>query len=92
MLFRSNQLVSRQDAALMLSRVYEAVGGKIPAGASTTFDDNDKIGSWAMDAVAFMSSKKIINGMGGNRFDPRGNASVEQALKIAVEMMNKLDA
>lgn len=90
--FGPNQLVSRQDAALMLSRVYEAVGGKIPAGASTTFDDNGEIGSWAMDAVAFMSSKKIINGMGGNRFDPRGNASVEQALKIAVEMMNNLDA
>lgn len=90
--FGPNELVSRQDAALMLSRVYEIVGGEIPKGASTTFDDNDKIGSWAMDAVAFMSSKKIINGMGGNRFDPRGNASVEQALKIAVEMMDKLDA
>ena len=90
--FGPDQLVSRQDAALMLSRVYEIVGGEIPKGASTTFDDNDKIGSWAMDAVAFMSSKKIINGMGGNRFDPRGNASVEQALKIAVEMMDKLDA
>lgn len=90
--FGPDQLVSRQDAALMLSRVYEIVGGEIPKGASTTFTDNDKIGSWAMDAVAFMSSKKIINGMGGNRFDPRGNASVEQALKIAVEMMDKLDA
>ena len=90
--FGPDQLVSRQDAALMLSRVYEIVGGEIPKGASTTFTDNDKIGSWAMDAVAFMSSKEIINGMGGNRFDPRGNASVEQALKIAVEMMDKLDA
>ena len=88
--FGPDQLVSRQDAALMLSRVYEIVGGEIPKGASTTFTDNDKIGSWAMDAVAFMSSKEIINGMGGNRFDPRGNASVEQALKIAVEMLNKL--
>ena len=90
--FGPDQLVSRQDAALMLSRVYEIVGGEIPKGASTTFTDNDKIGSWAMDAVAFMSSKEIINGMGGNRFDPRGNSSVEQALKIAVEMMDKLDA
>ena len=90
--FGPDQLVSRQDAALMLSRVYEIVGGEIPKGASTTFTDNDKIGSWAMDAVAFMNSKGIINGMGGNRFDPRGNASVEQALKIAVEMMDKLDA
>ena len=37
-----------------------------------------------------MSSKGIINGVGGNRFNPDGNASVEQALKIAVEMLNKL--
>ena len=89
--FEPDKLVSRQEAALMLSRAYEAVGGKIPAGASTTFADNGEISSWSMDAVAFMSSKGIINGVGSNRFDPKGNASVEQALKIAVEMLNKLD-
>lgn len=91
MTFEPNKLVSRQELALMLSRVFEAVGGKIPAGASTTFADNGEISSWAMDAVAFMSAKGIINGVGSNRFDPKGNASVEQALKIAVEMLNKLD-
>lgn len=89
--FEPNKPVSRQEAALMLSRVFEAVGGEIPAGASTTFADNGEISSWAMDAVAFMSAKGIINGVGANRFDPKGNASVEQALKIAVEMLDKLD-
>lgn len=91
MTFEPNKLVSRQELALMLSRVFEALGGKIPAGTSTTFADNGEIGSWAMDAVAFMSAKGIINGVGSNRFDPKGNASVEQALKIAVEMLNRLD-
>lgn len=90
--FEPNKPVSREDAALMLSRVFEALGGKIPAGASTTFADDDRIGSWAMDAVAFMSARGIINGVGSNRFDPKGTASVEQALKIAVEMLDKLDA
>lgn len=89
--FEPNKLVSREDAALMLSRVLEALGGKIPAGTSTTFADNGEIGSWAMDAVAFMSARGIINGVGSNRFDPKGSASVEQALKIAVEMLNRLD-
>ena len=74
----------------MLARVYEKVGGKIPAVSSTSFSDNGQIKDYAKNAVAFMSSKGIINGVGGNRFNPDGNASVEQALKIAVEMLNKL--
>lgn len=77
MTFEPNKLVSRQEVAVMLARVFEIVGGEIAA--------------WAKDAVAFMTSKGIINGVGGNRFDPKGNASVEQALKIAVEMLDKLD-
>lgn len=89
--FEPNALVSRQDAALMLSRVFTILGGKIPAGASTTFADDANIAGYAKDAVAFMSANGIINGKGNNRFDPKGNASVEEALKIALEMLNKLD-
>lgn len=83
--------VTRQEAALMLSRVYTKLGGEIPKVASTTFADNDKVSSWAMDAVAFMSGKGIVNGVGGNQFDPQGNASIEQALIIALRMIENLD-
>lgn len=91
--FDPDALVKRQDAALMLSRVFTKLGGQIPAGASTAFSDNAQIDPYAMDAVAFMSANGIINGRGGasNRFDPKGNASVEEAMKIALEMLNKLD-
>lgn len=89
-LFRPDALVTRQEAAAMLSRAYTKAGGTIPAVTATTFADNADIQNYARDAVAFMSSHEIINGVGGNRFNPKGDASVEQALKIAVEMLQKL--
>lgn len=88
--FEPDALVSRQDAAVMLARVYEKLGGTIPAASATAFADNGDIAGYARSAVAFMNSRAILNGVGGNRFNPKGNASVEQALKIALEMLNKL--
>ena len=58
---------------------------------ATTFADNDKVASWAMDAVAFMSDKKVVNGKGNNSFDPLGNASIQEALIIALRMIENLD-
>ena len=74
----------------MLSRVYTKLGGEIPEATAIAFADNDKVSSWALDAVAFMSSKEIMNGVGGNRFDPTGNASIEQAMAIALRMFENL--
>ena len=88
--FAPDDLVTRQEAALMLSRVYTKLGGTIPEVAATTFADNDKVASWARDAVAFMSSKEIVNGVGNNNFDPQGNASIEQAMVIALRMFENL--
>ncbi len=89
--FAPTDPVTRQEAALMLSRVYTGLGGEIPTVESTTFADNDKVASWAMDAVAFMSGKGIVNGKGNNSFDPTGNASIQEALIIALRMIEKLD-
>lgn len=87
--FKPGDLVSRQDAALMLSRVFTLLDIDVPEAASTTFADDVQISGYARDAVAFMSSKGIINGVGGNRFNPKGNTTVEQALKIALSMLEQ---
>lgn len=88
--FAPDALVTRQEAAVMLSRVYTKLGGNIPEVAATTFADNDKVSGWARDAVAFMTGKGIVNGVGNNRFDAQGNASIEQALVIALRMFDNL--
>lgn len=90
-LFRPEALVTRQEAAAMLARAYtKATGEELPTITATTFADDTDIQSYARDAVAFMAEHEIINGVGSNRFNPKGDASVEQALKIAVEMLDKL--
>ena len=83
--------VTRQEAALMLSRVYTRLGGELPQVESTTFADNGDVAAWARDAVAFMSGREIVNGVGDNKFAPTGSASIEQALIIALRMVEKLD-
>lgn len=88
--FDPDALVTREQAAAMLSRVYTALGGEIPEVDATTFSDDASISAYARDAVAFMTKHGIIGGMGNNTFAPRGDATVEQAVKIAVEMLNNL--
>ena len=88
--FAPDELVTREQAALMLSRVYTKLGGAISEVSATTFADNGSVSAWARDAVAFMSDKGIVNGVGDNKFDPKGSASIEQAMVIALRMLENL--
>ncbi|MCI9310566.1 MAG: hypothetical protein HFF51_05550 [Lawsonibacter sp.] len=88
--FAPDSLVTREQAAAMLSRVYTKLGGELPAVEATTFDDDGSVSDWARDAVAFMSDKGIVSGMGDNCFDPQGSASIEQALSIVLRMFKNL--
>ena len=88
--FAPDSLVTREQAAAMLSRVYTKLGGELPAVEAPTFDDDGSVSDWARDAVAFMSDKGIVSGMGDNCFDPQGSASIEQALSIALRMFKNL--
>lgn len=67
----------------------------------TPFADDRDISAWARESVYFMAANGIINGISGNRFAPKNvtsaqeaqgyaNATREQALAIAVRMVEKL--
>ena len=43
------------------------------------FADSGSVAVWARDYVAFVSAAGIMNGVGGNRFDPFGLYTREQA-------------
>ena len=91
--FRPDDLVSREEAAGMLSRVYTKLGGEVPTVTATTFADDSRVSSWAKSEVAFMADKGIITGKGNNTFDPNGatgNASIQEAMVIALRMFEKL--
>ena len=87
--FAPDSPVTREQAAVMLSRVYTKLGGEVPALDATSFADDASIGDWAKSAVAFMSGKGIVSGDGTN-FSPKGSATIEQALSIALRMYKNL--
>ena len=88
--FGPDDLVTREQAATMLSCVHTKLGGEIPTVDATTFADDGEVSGYAKASVAFMADKGIVGGVGDNKFAPQGNATIEQALIIALRMFEKL--
>lgn len=99
--FDPNGLLTREQASTMLMRTYKKViypnwtlagDGGFPVSYSQPqkFADDRSISTYAKDAVYFMASKNILNGVGSNLFSPTGKASREQAVIIAYRMVQKL--
>lgn len=90
--FAPDNLVTRQEMAIILSNVYTRLGGTIPQTATTSFADDSEISPWMglKDDIAFMADKGILKGSGDNKFDPLGNASIEQAMVTALRMFENL--
>ncbi|HML36224.1 MAG TPA: Ig-like domain-containing protein [Bacillota bacterium] len=81
--FGPGQQISRQDMAVMMQSYAKAAGYKLPASASASaFSDNAKIGAYARDAVAAIRQAGIMQGKGGNTFEPQGNATRAEASVI----------
>ncbi|MDY3929429.1 MAG: S-layer homology domain-containing protein [Clostridia bacterium] len=88
--FSPKNLLNREQAASMLTRVYKKVTLKdwsIDKDADFTleyekpekFSDDELISDWAVDSVYFMASKGIIKGIGDNKFAPKNITEEEKA-------------
>lgn len=96
--FEPDTLLSREQAATMLARVYTAYTGReITSGTDMLFADDADISRWAKDSVYFMAENGVIRGMENNIFAPRNitpeqeasfyaNSTREQALIMSERM------
>ena len=71
--------LTREQAAVMLARLSEAIGQPL-AESAPTFADNAQISSWAIDAVGKVQAAGIIGGTGNNMFSPQGDYTREQSI------------
>lgn len=75
-LFGTNDLVTREQMCVMLSRYLQWAGYELPAvTAAKQFGDKAQISNWAADNVAFCQTRGLINGQPNNRFAPKANAT-----------------
>ncbi len=84
--FQPDTLISREQTATMLTRVYKKLmlsGWTLETDSSFAADfqalftapepfaDDAEISAWAKDSVYFMAANGIVNGVGNNLFAPK---------------------
>lgn len=89
--FSPYALISREEIAVMLYRtkLELEITPHLSSKKATDYIDYNHISQWAVESVDYMSSRGIISGVGGNRFDPKGNASREQAIVLVKRVFEK---
>lgn len=79
--FDPEGLISRQEAAVMLLRAYEAYSGEAPEGApAPAYSDFDTVDAWAGNAVATLSQWGVMKGVEDGSFSPQDIYTTEQCL------------
>ena len=91
--FAPNAAVTREQMAVMMMN-YMKLKGQGPAGAWTiqlTYNDLDKVSSWADEAVMFMTMKNLMNGMGNDAkgnplFAPKSTSTRAQTAQVMMSL------
>jgi len=78
--------ITRQDMAVMLSRVIEKLEIDVSGTQFDKFADNENISEYAKDAVQFMKSIGLIEGY-NNEFRPKDNLTRAEAATIIAKFI-----
>jgi len=85
-MFGTGELISREDAVVLIARVLENKKISFTAdGEYISFIDDAYISDYARKAVEEMTMSGIVNGMAGNRFAPKDNTTRAEAAKLIYE-------
>lgn len=89
--FAPDYAITRQEISVMLYRTLQAAKPEYNYSDKYEhmFADYDMISSWAREAVCYLYVMEITNGVGNNRFSPKGNTSREEAIVLAKRMYEK---
>lgn len=74
--FGTNDLVTREQMCVMLSRYLQWAGYELQAAAAAKqFSDNAQIADWAAESVRFCQIHGLVNGRPNGLFAPKANAT-----------------
>jgi hypothetical protein len=88
--FGAKEEISREDMAVMLSRAFQYAGLAIDTSHSSgqTFSDEEKIASYAQEAVDRLFATGIIKGFEDGSFQPKASATRAQAAAVIYKLLN----
>ncbi len=81
--------ISRQDAAALLMRAAKLIKGDIEV-TGAVFNDDANIADYARQAVSYVTTLNIMNGVGENQFAPTSTYTREQAYVTILRLFKSL--
>jgi hypothetical protein len=88
--FNPDVQLTREQAAVMLARLANALEKPLPANPPT-FADNDDMSPWAFDSVGQIQAAGIMGGTGNNMFSPGNPYTREQSIVTILRLYNILN-
>jgi len=88
--FAPDNLITRQEAAAMLTRIAAAFDYMEMGGNRMNFVDSRLFAPWATDAIEFVSTNGIMGGIGNNEFSPLGLYTREQTFVTMIRLAEVL--
>ncbi|MDR1739183.1 MAG: S-layer homology domain-containing protein [Bacteroidales bacterium] len=88
--FMPNNEITRQEAAVMLSRLIESLSYYIPP-KFPNFKDNNTIADWARNYVGKIQETGIMSGDEQNRFNPLNKYTREQSLVTLIRIWDSIE-
>ena len=86
--FSPNLPITREEMAVMIMRSYRKTGSSIPNN-SVRYEDSSLFSSWSATDIAAASALGLMNGMPGDRFMPKSNATRAEAAVVIYRMLSK---
>ncbi len=84
--FKPNQNVTREEAAVMMSRIVPTAGS---SKSVSGFADSSKISDWSQDAVSKVYAKGYMGGYDDGKYHPQDALTRAQIAKIMCDVVNK---
>jgi len=87
--FSPNASLTREQAAVILSRLMYALNEPLPLVA-TTFADTAQMAAWAKPSIGQVQAAGIMGGLGNNEFGPRRTFTREQSIVTIYRLFLRL--
>lgn len=83
---RPNEVISREQAASMLSNVLLKNGSSLSSAAQ--YKDQANIAIWAKESVELVTQESVMSGYPGNKFMPKRSLTREEAAMMIHNLIN----
>ncbi|CAH2213704.1 S-layer homology domain-containing protein [Tepidibacter aestuarii] len=87
--FSPNDKLTREQASTMFARAEKMINNNLETTTENSFNDKDKISSWANEGVSTMNKQGTIKGYPDGSFKPKSEMSKEQAIVVTARMAKK---